>query len=1190
VTQPQSQSRPQKQTTLSIWCERIIEAGWLLALTLIPIYFNLLSARHFEPDKATTLRSIVLIMAAFAIIRALELLSNNDNTASTSARAAPPPTTTVANPLASVGKWLVTVPMALPVLIYVAIFIFSTITSIVPHTSLWGSYQRLQGTYTNVSYIMLAILIVMHMRKPAQLERLITIVLVTGLMVSFYGVMQHSGYDPLPWRGDVVERVASTMGNAIFVAAYLITVVPLALYRIIKGIGEVKRAPSSPNPMADVLWSGAYAILILGTMALLVSAIKFGASVQTADFRYWWVFPGAVVVSTALWFLLTLGLQHQVQRKIPLWPGLTFGAYVLLLIPMFLVSAGGDKQQVNPALDQGISWWLWLLISLAAVVIFYAMAFFSPQTPQVQSKLNRGLTLLGTIAVLFSLILTILYSQSRGPLLGLGAGMFVFILFFLMVFERRYRRAEQRTIANWLRIGFGGWILVAVAGLAFILLLNFSESPTFRELRKVPLLGRMSDIFETRYGTSAVRAFIWTGDEFAGGTIGLITSEPFRTVVGWGPESMFVAFNPFYPPSLAHLEARTASPDRAHQAVLDQLVTRGVLGLISYFFLLISFAFLAWQIMWKDTEWQWQLLAIATFSMVTAHVMEGMTGIPIVSTLTMLWTSFAITIVTGLFAGLYTLTSEDLKPTPTTDTATTAESDDAPALATETVQLAAADDEQADTAQEEKPTTTTTTVAAAMPKGEQKPEQQGEQKGEQKSSKRKGSKGSKRKGSNVQRGASNASTSTGRATPSGRRPTSSGAPQRNQPRGKTSAPALAFYALLLILTLGAVWKLNISVVYADMRFHEGETFSNIPNAGINEQVYGLDKYLEAIRQTPKEDFYYLNLGRSLMSLAEIKRSAGNPAGTEKEAEVEDLLQYQGINEVGGFVQQETPMGLMSYARAVLRRAYDLNPMNKDHSANLARLHNYWFNWSQDPEKLRIATEWYEEANTVAPYDVSLINESAGVHQMYSNVLSSQGKPAEAQTQLAKAEELYQRSLYFDPLFGDADVRLAELYRQQGRMEEAADLYAQAIGHQPHKFDDQVETLATIFGSTPDLLERIRDAYVTQAESENDARLHAIAGLLSVRLGDMEQAATSYDQSVEIDPDDPGSRKNYTIILSDTKEYQQALTQATAALTLTQQQVTAVQTPTQQQIEDLQQLQYLVNLMEQSVARENGDTQ
>ena len=63
----------QRQTTIALWCERIIEAGWLFALVFIPSYFNLLSSRHFEPDKATSLRAIVLIMVAAGILRALEL-------------------------------------------------------------------------------------------------------------------------------------------------------------------------------------------------------------------------------------------------------------------------------------------------------------------------------------------------------------------------------------------------------------------------------------------------------------------------------------------------------------------------------------------------------------------------------------------------------------------------------------------------------------------------------------------------------------------------------------------------------------------------------------------------------------------------------------------------------------------------------------------------------------------------------------------------------------------------------------------------------------------------------------------------------------------------------------------------------------------------------------------------------------
>jgi hypothetical protein len=51
-----------------IWCRRLIEFGWLFTIILIPSYFNLLSSRHFEPDKAIVLRALVTIMASFAII------------------------------------------------------------------------------------------------------------------------------------------------------------------------------------------------------------------------------------------------------------------------------------------------------------------------------------------------------------------------------------------------------------------------------------------------------------------------------------------------------------------------------------------------------------------------------------------------------------------------------------------------------------------------------------------------------------------------------------------------------------------------------------------------------------------------------------------------------------------------------------------------------------------------------------------------------------------------------------------------------------------------------------------------------------------------------------------------------------------------------------------------------------------
>src|SRR5690242_12693187 len=159
----QEATRLQRQTTIAVWCERIIEGGWLFALVFIPSYFNLLSSRHFEPDKATSLRAIVLIMAAAGIIRALELRSRGSAHADT----APPGQ----GLLKRAWRRLNSIPLALPTLVYALVFLFATITSVVPTTSFWGSYQRLQGTYTNLSYVGLAVMIVLTLRRRDQLER-----------------------------------------------------------------------------------------------------------------------------------------------------------------------------------------------------------------------------------------------------------------------------------------------------------------------------------------------------------------------------------------------------------------------------------------------------------------------------------------------------------------------------------------------------------------------------------------------------------------------------------------------------------------------------------------------------------------------------------------------------------------------------------------------------------------------------------------------------------------------------------------------------------------------------------------------------------------------------------------------------------------------------------------------------------
>ena len=49
--------------------EAIIEAGWLAALIIVPLFFNVHSSRVFNPDKLSLLRSIALVMALARLIK-----------------------------------------------------------------------------------------------------------------------------------------------------------------------------------------------------------------------------------------------------------------------------------------------------------------------------------------------------------------------------------------------------------------------------------------------------------------------------------------------------------------------------------------------------------------------------------------------------------------------------------------------------------------------------------------------------------------------------------------------------------------------------------------------------------------------------------------------------------------------------------------------------------------------------------------------------------------------------------------------------------------------------------------------------------------------------------------------------------------------------------------------------------------
>jgi hypothetical protein len=56
---------------LARYCEGVMEAGWLVAVIITPLFFNVYSSRVFEPDKAALLRLLALVMLAAWVVKSV---------------------------------------------------------------------------------------------------------------------------------------------------------------------------------------------------------------------------------------------------------------------------------------------------------------------------------------------------------------------------------------------------------------------------------------------------------------------------------------------------------------------------------------------------------------------------------------------------------------------------------------------------------------------------------------------------------------------------------------------------------------------------------------------------------------------------------------------------------------------------------------------------------------------------------------------------------------------------------------------------------------------------------------------------------------------------------------------------------------------------------------------------------------
>lgn len=175
-------------------------------------------------------------------------------------------------------------PLDIPLMLFLASQIVSTVFSLDPHVSIWGFYSRFNGGLLSIiAYISLYYAIVTNL-DVKQILKVLYVGLFSGIIVALWGIPSHFGLDPTCYifRGTFdtscwteafkpTVRIFSTLGQPAWLAAYMSVLIPLSIsYFLI--FRRAKESISHNKPLTY----GIFIVVILFYAALTYTDTRGG--------------------------------------------------------------------------------------------------------------------------------------------------------------------------------------------------------------------------------------------------------------------------------------------------------------------------------------------------------------------------------------------------------------------------------------------------------------------------------------------------------------------------------------------------------------------------------------------------------------------------------------------------------------------------------------------------------------------------------------------------------------------------------------------------------------------------------------------------------------------------------------------------------------------------------------------------
>src|SRR3989304_1046579 len=201
---------------ITIYCDKVIVGLLLATVITVPLFFDIRLYSVFDLSKVMAL---YLLTIAILVVWSIALVFKHGFKFSHTA-------------------------IDIPLLAYIFIFIISSIISVNPIMSLFGTYKRFEGSTVTLCYILIFYATVNFITTKKKLYLSIFAIVAGVTISSIYGIAQHLGFDIFKWSSFEARRVFSTFGNPVFFSAYLVMTLPVAVALFLRYSFQQKEAVS----------------------------------------------------------------------------------------------------------------------------------------------------------------------------------------------------------------------------------------------------------------------------------------------------------------------------------------------------------------------------------------------------------------------------------------------------------------------------------------------------------------------------------------------------------------------------------------------------------------------------------------------------------------------------------------------------------------------------------------------------------------------------------------------------------------------------------------------------------------------------------------------------------------------------------------------------------------------------------